>query len=194
MSDAPVWLAGMLDQHRIEYFTLGSGAVCACGERVEHMSGSTRAIETVHRAHVAQMVWDEIERRANSGALEFSYQLTIGDKPKVIPARSTDPDTSHAATRAITVKAGTQRALLLEVFAHADEWWHGPKFRNALTDEEAMEFAGGVSPLSEYSKRCSELREAGFIEPTGETRKGSSGMERIVSRITDKGREAVRGL
>lgn len=110
---------------------------------------------------------------------------------RVIPSRTTDPATSHAAAREIKVKAGSQRALLLEAFYEAP---YRRFYDKGMTDEQAMEFAVGVSPNSEYSKRCSELREAGYIEPTGETRTGSSGLQRIVSRITAKGRAAVKGL
>ncbi len=100
---------------------------------------------------------------------------------KTIPARNTDPGTSHAATRAIALRAGTQRARLLEAFA-----LEAAAF--GLTDEEAADLADGVPYRSEFAKRCSELREAGWIEPTGQTRKGVAGHDRIVSRITDAGR------
>lgn len=112
-------------------------------------------------------------------------QLSIDDALNDIPgARNTDPDTSHAAAAEIKVKAGSQRARLLAAFAGFGQWRI-----EGLTDEEAMRIAQGVSPTSEYSKRCSELREGGFIEPTGETRPGAAGPQRIVSRITDKGRQ-----
>lgn len=117
--------------------------------------------------------------------------------PRVIPSRSTDPVTSHKAAAAITVKAGSQRAKLLDAFMDSYKTeissWQG-HFPSGLTDEEAMNRALGVSPSSEFSKRCSELREAGLIEATGETRPGGSGHQRIVSKITDKGRAVVRGL
>ena len=110
-------------------------------------------------------------------------QLSIEDAlADVIPSRTTDPETSHAAAREIRVKAGSQRALLLYAFDL-------PLFaERGATDEEAMQDAWNVFPTSEYAKRCSELREGGFIEATGETRAGSAGPQRIVSRITDKGR------
>lgn len=112
-------------------------------------------------------------------------QLSIDDAlADVIPSRSTDPDTSHAAAAEVKVKANTQRALLLAAFALENRW----DFVDGLTDEQAMAHADGVSATSEYAKRCSELREGGYIEPTGETRPGSAGPQRIVSRITDKGR------
>lgn len=104
-----------------------------------------------------------------------------GGPADVIPSRATDPETSHAAAREIRVKANSQRAYLLESFYR----WH---VKGGLTDEEAMMWSDHVNAISEFSKRCSELREGGYIEPTGETRAGSAGVERIVSRITDKGR------
>jgi hypothetical protein len=112
-------------------------------------------------------------------------QLDIFDAlGEVIPSRSTDPGTSHAAAREIRVKAGSQRAHLLWRFFLVDDEY-------GSTDEQAMFYAEAVSPTSEYAKRCSELREGGFIEPTGETRAGSAGPQRIVSRITAKGRQWI---
>lgn len=113
--------------------------------------------------------------------MDNGEQLSIDDAlGDVIPSRNTDPGTSHAAAKDIRVKAGSQRALLLRAFYSYDQF--------GCTDDKAMIWAEGVSPYSEFSKRCSELREGGFIEPTGETRPGSAGPQRIVSRITDKGR------
>jgi len=103
---------------------------------------------------------------------------------RTIPSRATDPATSHAAARVVTVKAGTQRAYLLAAFSLSED----------LTDEQAADAAEGVTPWSEYAKRCSELRDGGFIQPTGDTRPGQAGVERIVSKITTKGRDALRGL
>lgn len=115
-----------------------------------------------------------------------TYQAPSTKVGRTIPARNTDPGTSHAATASVVIKAGNQRTILLGAFAGtlaAD--------RGGLTDEEAMETSEGVSPLSEFAKRCSELRDAGLIEPTGETRPGQSGVHRIVSRITEAGRLAL---
>jgi hypothetical protein len=109
---------------------------------------------------------------------------------RTIPSRNTDPGTSHAAARSVSVRAGTQRAKLLLTFYVDGQLAEKP----GLTDEEAMEMSEGVSPVSEFAKRCSELRDAGLIEPTGETRKGNAGVDRIVSAITDKGRTVARSL
>lgn len=105
----------------------------------------------------------------------------------VIPSRSTDPDTSRKA-EPTPVKAGTQRAHLLAAFgleAAAD----------GLTDEEAADLTQGAVPYrSEFAKRCSELRAAGLIAETGDTRPGVAGHQRIVSAITDAGRATLVGL
>lgn len=119
-------------------------------------------------------------------------QLSIDDAlADVIPSRTSDPETSHAAAREIKVKANSQRARLLYAFWLEREMRHDanvPDSKAGLTDEQAMRWSPEVSARSEYAKRCSELREGGFIEPTGETRPGSAGPQRIVSRITAKGR------
>lgn len=112
-------------------------------------------------------------------AVDNELARLSGGPADVIPSRTTDPETSHAAAAEIKVKARTQRAYLLQAFAE--------ERMDGLTDEQAMFGAYGVSMASEYAKRCSELREGGFIEPTGETRAGSAGPQRIVSRITAKG-------
>lgn len=114
----------------------------------------------------------------------FDVELDVAH---TIPARSSDPETSHAATAAITVRANTQRAYLLAAFVHYDH-------DLGLTDEEACHRAPDVSLGSEYAKRCSELREAGLIAPTGAVRRGASGMARIVSRVTPAGRRVLAAL
>lgn len=105
---------------------------------------------------------------------------------RTIPSRRLDPATSHAA-EPVTIKAGTQRARLLAAFA-TDAATDG------LTDEEAADLADGVPYRSEFAKRCSELRDGGHIAPTGATRTGVAGHQRIVSRITDAGRTALAAL
>lgn len=125
-------------------------------------------------------------------AIELSEPINPQDAElgRVIPSRSTDPDTSRAA-EPVRIKAGTQRARLLAAFA-VHEIGRAIHETPGLTDEQAMLCAEGVAYTSEYAKRCSELREGGFIEPTGETRIGAAGAQRIVSRITDKGRQWIR--
>lgn len=118
---------------------------------------------------------------------------------RVIPSRTTDPATSKQAAGAVKVRAGSQRARLLAAFGKYDEGH--PNLSAALvgaepglTDEQAARLAEGVSMSSEYAKRCSELREAGLIAPTGSTRPGVSGAERIVSRITFEGSRVLTSI
>lgn len=99
--------------------------------------------------------------------------------------RNGDGATSRAALPNLAVRAGSQRAHLLAEYAEHD----------GLTDEEA----GLVSGLADYPrccywKRCSELRQAGFIRPTGETRLSTAGEAQQVCAITQAGREVLNGL
>lgn len=71
-------------------------------------------------------------------------------------ARDADAVTSHAGVDFIAPRRGTQAATLLAVY----KAW-GP-----LTDREASEKAG----LPNGWKRASDLRRAGLIRPTGQSR------------------------
>lgn len=152
---------------------------------------------TAQEAWEAYIVEQIIVRRTDYAPFMAGWDAAMRDRAEgvgvahvtVIPSRTADPATSHAAAREIKVRAGSQRGYLLVSFARKDVLDGG-----GLTDEEAMVVSAFVHQSSEYSKRCSELREAGYIEPTGETRTGSSGLQRIVSRITEKGRAAVKEL
>jgi hypothetical protein len=95
------------------------------------------------------------------------------------PARLSDPVTSQKA--ATKPQRGTQRHRLLWAYLCSP---HG------LTDEEAVDKAvikGGW-------KRCSELRQAGWVETTGRYRMGSAGALQQVCEITDSGRWLLREL
>ncbi len=57
-----------------------------------------------------------------------------------------------------------------------------------LTDEEAGTVTGlADSPRCCYWKRCSELRQAGYISPTGGARASTAGELQQVCRITEAG-------
>lgn len=119
-------------------------------------------------------------------------QMTL-DEARTIPARNTDPETSHAATPG-RLRAGSQRARLLAGFRSYETGYGAP-----ASDEDAAMLAEGLSLRSEYAKRASELREAGLIEQVyvdGRplTVTGRSGHRRICSRITDAGRLALADL
>lgn len=104
-------------------------------------------------------------------------QFTIYDEAALVRkrARASDPSTSRAAARDVSFRAGSQKAKLLGAFAEGE-----------YTDEEAAVRAG-LSLRSCFWKRCGELRDAGLIEFTGQTRRGSAGSACGVSRITEQG-------
>ena len=96
-------------------------------------------------------------------------------------ARATDPGTSKAGARDVAIRAGSQKARLLRAYELAGA--HG------LTDEEA----GYVARMDHtgYLKRCSELRAAGLIVPTGEQRLARSGSMQAVHALAEDARRAA---
>jgi hypothetical protein len=105
--------------------------------------------------------------------------------PPHTEARSTDPDTSHQAAK-LPFRRNSQRHELLASYLLAS--WHG----QGLTDEEAA-ISAGIDKGCPW-KRCSELRDMGFIVPTGETRVSTGGANQRVCVITTQGREAMNRL
>ncbi len=95
------------------------------------------------------------------------------------PARSTDPATSHQAAAMPFRKSSQRYTLLCEYKTRHDN--HG----DGYTDEEAADFAGITKGCP--WKRCSELREAGFIAPIGTTRMSDAGALQNVCAITVAG-------
>lgn len=110
----------------------------------------------------------------------MQYELPFGP-----PARTSDPVTSHLGAADVIGRAGNQRHRLLATYLI------GP-----ATDATAAERAGLLATRSCWWKRCSELRQFGAIEPTGEIeRDPETGSQRIVCEITMWGRlmlEAVK--
>lgn len=97
--------------------------------------------------------------------------------------RNADPVTSVQGAADVKPRRMTQAMQLLNEYAH----------RDGLTDEEAGLFSGLLHrPKCCYWKRCSELRAAGFIIPTGETRISSAGSRMQVCAITEAGREELK--
>lgn len=134
-----------------------------------------------------EMTPAEAVARVRAFEREVARYNEMADDPdvgRVIPSRASDPGTSHAAAQSIIVSAKNQRGKLLRVYGGVDF---------GLTDDEAQE-RSGVSPHSCYWKRCSELRDGGYIAPTGRTRTGRAGVQRIVCQITDEGRRALRRI
>ena len=110
--------------------------------------------------------------------MNYDEWAAIGHANGWLGVRRNDGATSEAGSKAMTVRAGSQRAILLAVYDS----------NVYLTDEEAGN-ASGLSMLPKccYWKRCSELRQAGYIRPTGKTRTSSAGVEQQVCEITDEG-------
>lgn len=101
---------------------------------------------------------------------------------RVIPSRRTDPETSHIGEKQVAMRATSQKYQLLSAYAAY----------GVMNSEHAAHLAG-LSPLSCYWKRCSELcLDMGYLEDTGKTELGRAGSPRIVYRITDAGQAALR--
>lgn len=112
--------------------------------------------------------------------MTYDEWAAIGHANGWLGSRRTDPVTSRSATT--TLKADSQRAKLLYAYLR-----HGD-----MTDEEAGNVTGLSSlPKCCYWKRCSELRQAGFIRTTGITRLSSAGEWQQICRITDDGMRAL---
>lgn len=94
--------------------------------------------------------------------------------------RTGDYETSNEGAVKVATRAGAQKLELLKSFN---------EFPKGLTDEEAAIVA--LLRHTCYWKRAGELRAAGLIEYTGETRVGAAGVRRRVSVITERGRSAV---
>lgn len=118
----------------------------------------------------------------------FTTTITGVDRDHAL-ARFSDPVTSHQADAALRkregtanqIKAGTHRHRALREIGH---------FGSGLTAEEVENLTG----IKGVWKRVSDLKNMGFIAPTGRTRRSRSGREQEVLEITQAGREALSGL
>lgn len=108
------------------------------------------------------------------------------------PARSTDPETSHAAAKAERdvgrFSERSRQARLLRVFSA------GPR-----TDAQAtIRVVGAAAPPSAWDgcrRRCSDLRAAGYLSDSGKrARNVGSNEDAIVWQITYAGRAAIDSL
>lgn len=97
-------------------------------------------------------------------------------------ARTTDPSTSKAAAASLDVRS--QLTKYEEAFRYAYTNGQG------LTAEEAAHASGLGTDGGNYTKRVSDLINRGIIEPTGETRRGSSGRkQRVLKYVSQADRE-----
>lgn len=116
----------------------------------------------------------------------FETTITGVDRDHAL-ARFSDPATSHQADAALReregkanqIKPGTHRHRALEFFAIRPQ---------TADDVQRMTGVEGIW------KRVSDLKNMGFIAPTGHTRRSRSGREQEVLEITQAGREALNGL
>ena len=112
--------------------------------------------------------------------------MGITQLPLPVPTyRTDDPETSKKGGESIVVRAGSQRHTLLRTYS---------MFPNiGLIDEEAGEISGlSVNPRCCYWKRCSELRAAGYIQPTGEEKNAKTGNAQMICVITPAGLEVLK--
>lgn len=117
--------------------------------------------------------------------MNYDDWAAIGHANGWLDARRTDSSTSVDGAKAVTIRAGSHRTKLLEVYA---------LYGNAMTDEAAGILSGLHAKNAGYWKRCSELRRAGFIIATGQTAMSLNGSMQQCCRITDSGRKALAPL
>lgn len=124
----------------------------------------------------------------------FGYTPT-GIDPPAAPVRRTDPSTSHAVAndRRLRIRWQSERHLLLSAFAVA-----AAHDSDGIIDEDAARMVYEREAVRiesvEATRRCSELRKAGYIEPTGEKRPKASGNLSACHRITRAGHDALAGI
>ena len=116
--------------------------------------------------------------------MNYNEWAAIGHANGWLGVRRDDPSTSEEGAKAMTVRAGSQRAKLLARYE-----------QDSMTDEEAGNASGlAALPKCCYWKRCSELRQAGYIEPTGVMRLADTGVLQQVCKITQTGLDALGSL
>jgi hypothetical protein len=101
-------------------------------------------------------------------------------------ARSDDPITSHKSANDISraFRSGSQRHQILNAYVLGD-----------FTDEQIGEITGLIKNRSCcYWKRCSELRQMGYIKDTGRTTLSSANMEVMICEITESGHNKLKEL
>lgn len=116
--------------------------------------------------------------------MNYDEWAAIGHANGWLGVRRKDGATSGAGAKAMTVRAGSQRAKLLAQYG-----------QDSMTDEEAGHASGlALLPKCCYWKRCSELRQAGYIATTGVMRISSAGVEQHVCAITQAGHDLLASL
>ena len=121
-----------------------------------------------------------------SPSITYDEWARIGHMNGWLGVRNGDGHTSRSPLPGLSIRAGSQRAILLATYAQ-----HG----DGLTDEEAGNLSGlSKLPRCCYWKRCSELRQAGYLTVTGDTRTSTAGEAQQVCSITEAGRNTLDTL
>ena len=94
--------------------------------------------------------------------------------------RNTDPEGSVNGAKHIRLRQSSQAYSLLIAYMGSPVY--------GLTDEQACTIRG----IHHGWKRCADLRRLGLIEPTGDMRETTSGVNAMVCRITQAGLEALK--
>jgi hypothetical protein len=116
--------------------------------------------------------------------MTYDEWAAIGHANAWLGVRTDNGATSKAGAKSLRVRAGSQRALLLSRYEV-----------DSMTDEEAGHASGlAMLPKCCYWKRCSELRQAGYIATTGVMRRSSAGVDQHVCAITEAGHDLLRSL
>ena len=125
--------------------------------------------------------WALLSLRLAGNGVNYDEWAAIGHANAWLGVRRDDSTTSKAGAKSLTVRAGSQRASLLSRYAV-----------DSMTDEEAGHASGlAMLPKCCYWKRCSELRQAGYIETTGVMRRSSAGVDQHVCSITQAGHDVL---
>lgn len=170
-------------------------------QRFRPVSGSTTWIATATPGELLGLIgptFNLAQLRAIVTRLENAESMVAALERSRQTTRPTDPTTSADAAERVrkregaltSFRAGSQKHRLLSTYAGwmAPGVGFGTRHAIALTDHEAANRVALDGPGVCYWKRCSELRQAGFIETTGETRKDhDSGADRDLCRITPAG-------
>ena len=121
-----------------------------------------------------------------SPSITYEEWARIGHMNGWLGVRNGDATTSRAPLPSLAIRAGSQRHKLLKQYGAAPY---------GLTDEQAGQVSGLADlPRCCYWKRCSELRQAGFIAPTGITRLSTADEAQQVCAITEAGRNILNTL
>lgn len=143
------------------------------------LNQSTRLPDVLHVAAGIQSELLIIESSLRN-ALGAALSDAVGDRPGL--ARADHPETSRAAARAVTVKSGSGRGLLLRALRDS----------GSLTDYE-MQNATGLKASTQRPRRV-ELVDMGLVRPSAELTRRHEGSAWTVWVLTPLGVSAAAEL